>query len=310
MNYSEKVNELFLSQLKEWELARINYTQLAEVKTRTVDFGTFNILVQFNPERMRSSAAKVDQNSIESRPCFLCAVNRPSEQRGVTFEKDLIILVNPFPIFHRHLTIPSEIHSAQRILDNFDTMLILAAAIPDYVVFYNGPQCGASAPDHFHFQAGNRGFMPVEADFLRGIHTRLMKVRNGIEVWHWINYNRSIVTLRGKNKDELTSIFQSFYHYFRSIQHDRPEPMLNILAYHYNSDWIVHIFPRKVHRPVQFFAEGTEKIVLSPASVDLGGVIITPREEDFLKINRDDIADIFNQVCIDDEELPYLFSEL
>jgi len=310
MPYSEKVNELFSSQLNQWELARSNYNQLAVVKTRSLDYGNFKILVQFNPGRMPSSAAKVDPKSIESRPCFLCSGNRPSQQRGVAFEQNLTILVNPFPIFPRHLTIPSKYHTDQRILQNFGTMLLLAEAIPDFVVFYNGPQCGASAPDHLHFQAGSKGFMPLAADFLKGIHTRLLLVKNGIELWNWNNYIRGIVTMRGSDREELIRIFQSFYQKFSSIQNNSPEPMLNILVWHNINGWTIHIIPRKVHRPVQFFLEGDDKILLSPASVDLGGVIILPREEDFHKITKDDVADIFRQVCIDEDELPYLFSEI
>ena len=310
MPYTEKVNELFLSQLKEWELARQNYSQLNAVKTKNIDFGTFKIMVQFNPERMRSSAAKVDAKSVGSRPCFLCSENRPSDQRGVVFDGNMTILVNPFPIFQRHLTIPSEEHKDQRILQNFGTMLVLAEVIPDFIVFYNGPECGASAPDHLHFQAGNKGFIPLEEDFLNGNHTRLLSVNSGVELWHWHNYIRGIVTLKGSDREALNDIFQSFYQKFSLIQNDKPEPMLNILVSHNEKGWIIHIIPRKVHRPVQFFLEGDDKILLSPASVDLGGVIITPREEDFLKITKDDVTDIFSQVCLDESELRYLFSHI
>jgi len=310
MPYTEKVNELFLSQLKEWDLARQNYSQLNAVKTKNIDFGTFKIMVQFNPERMRSSAAKVDAKSVGSRPCFLCSENRPSDQRGVVFDGNMTILVNPFPIFQRHLTITSEEHKDQRILQNFGTMLLLAEAIPDFIVFYNGPECGASAPDHLHFQAGNKGFIPLEEDFLNGNHTRLLSVNSGVELWHWHNYIRGIVTLKGSDREALNDIFQSFYQKFSLIQNDKPEPMLNILVSHNEKGWVIHIIPRKVHRPVQFFLEGGGKILLSPASVDLGGVIITPREEDFHKITKDDIADIFSQVCLDESELRYFFSHI
>jgi len=310
MSYSKKVNELFHSQLKEWELARLNYSQLNAVRTKIIDFGTFKILVQFNPERMRSSAAKVDAKSIESRPCFLCSENRPSDQRGVAFDQNMTILVNPYPIFQRHLTITSEEHKDQRILQNFGTMLALAEAIPDFVVFYNGPECGASAPDHLHFQAGNSGLMPLEEDFFNGSHTRLLSVIKGVELWHWYNYLRGIVSMQGSDREALNEIFQGFYQKFSLIQNDKPEPMLNILVSRYKKDWVIHIIPRKVHRPVQFFLEGDDKILLSPASVDLGGVIITPREEDFLKITKDDIAGIFSQVCFDESEITYLFSQI
>lgn len=310
MGYSEKIDDLFSEQLVEWELAKVNYSQLEKVKTRKLDFGDFEILVQFNPERMRSSIAKVDAKSIEARPCFLCGSNRPSIQRGVPFEDRLTVLVNPFPIFHRHLTIPSEAHIDQRISPHFMTMLSLAQALPDYVIFYNGPQCGASAPDHFHFQAGNRGFLPVENDFTAGNFTRRVSAKPGIEVWLWTGYQRGILTLTGTDKEKLGRAFDQFFDSFSAVQMDRPEPMLNMLVYHTGSGWVIHLIPRKQHRPVQFFTDGPGQILLSPASVDLGGVIITPREEDFLKLNINDVKDIFRQVCLEDNELTGFISEL
>jgi hypothetical protein len=306
--YQECVDELFSSQLRDWELANINYGLLTKVKTREVDFGGFRISVQFNPERMRSSVAKVDAKSIEARPCFLCSKNRPAIQVGVSFEKDLTMLVNPFPIFTRHLTIPSEQHVDQRILPNFPALLTLAEAMPDFVTFYNGPQCGASAPDHFHFQAGNKGFLPIENDFSKRKYPRLLSEKAGVEHWNWIGYMRGIMTLKSINKEELILAFNRFYNKFSDFQPDQPEPMLNILAYFYNDGWVIHIIPRKLHRPVQFFADGEKQILLSPGSVDLGGVIITPREEDFNKINASDISDIFNQVCFDEREIPGFFN--
>jgi hypothetical protein len=308
--YSDSVNELFSAQLRDWELARVNYGLLTKVKTRNLDFGGFRILVQFNPERMRSSAAKVDARSIEARPCFLCGKNRPAVQRGVSFEKNMTVLVNPFPIFLRHLTIPSELHIDQRIGNNFENMLNLSEAIPGYVVFYNGPQCGASAPDHFHFQAGNKGFLPIETDFKERKLNRLLSVKNKVEVWHWIGYLRGIITLRSADKEMLVKAFDLFFKRFSAFQPDKPEPMLNILAYYCPDGWVIHIIPRIVHRPNQFFAGGEKQILLSPASVDLGGVIITPREEDFIKLNESDIKDIFSQVCLDENEILDFFSDL
>lgn len=308
--FSDKINDLFTAQLLEWELAKVNYSQLEKVKTKILKFGDFEILVQFNPERMRSSAAKVDSKSIGIRPCFLCQVNRPLEQHGVTFADEFTVLVNPFPIFNRHLTIPSDLHTDQRIMNNFGKMLSLAEAIPDYVIFYNGPECGASAPDHFHFQAGNKGFMPVERDFSAGKHTRLLSVKPGVEIWQWTGYIRSIITLKGFDKEKLVSVFNHFFYRFSVLQPKKPEPMLNILVYHSNEGWLIHLIPRKLHRPTQYFAEGNGQILLSPASVDLGGVIITPREEDFNRISPDDVTDIFRQVCLEETLLPDFFSEI
>jgi hypothetical protein len=257
---------------------------------------------------LRSSAAKVDARSIEARPCFLCSQNRPAVQKGVDFSDDLTILINPFPIFGRHLTIPSEKHTDQRIGPNFPSMLRLAEQLEGFVIFYNGPECGASAPDHFHYQAGNRGFLPVEKDFESGRLVKKIYSEKGIELWHWRNYLRGMMTIKGSDSADLVFIFNNFYRKFAETQSAKPEPMLNILAYFEDGYWIVHIIPRKIHRPVQFFETGEKQILLSPASVDLGGVIILPREEDFVKITENDVRDIFEQVCLSDNEVLNLFS--
>jgi hypothetical protein len=303
MGYSQSIEKLFSDQLRDWELARDNYSLLSNVMTRELDFGEFRIYVQFNPERMRSSAAKVDAKSLEARPCFLCSGNRPSQQTGVPFGKELTILVNPFPIFPKHLTIPSEIHIDQRIKINFENMLNLAESIPGFVVFYNGPECGASAPNHFHFQAGIWHFLPVEKDFANRKFVSLISTKVGVETWHWRGYMRGIVTLTGVDKDGLIRTFNSFFEKLSAFQPDKPEPMLNILAYYSPDGWIIHLIPRKLHRPHQYFAKDENQILLSPASVDLGGVIITPRKEDFNKISASDIKDIFDQVCFDENEI-------
>jgi hypothetical protein len=310
MPYSEKISELFSKQLKEWKLAKDNYCQLDKVKIKRLNFCDFEMLVQFNPERIRSSAARVDAKSIEKRPCFLCAKNRPHEQKGITSVNGLTILVNPFPIFSRHLTIPSEEHSDQRISPNFNNLLLLARSLSGYTVFYNGPQSGASAPDHFHFQAGERGAMPIENDFLNKRHCKLLSDRSGLEIWLWENYLRGIVTLKATEDSSLSGFFNHFYDKLSELQSDKPEPMLNILAYEDSGSIIVHIIPRRLHRPVQYFLEGKDQILLSPGAVDLAGLIITPREEDFRKLTENDIEDIFRQVCISQNDLSKILSEI
>jgi len=308
-DYSQKVKELFDSQLADWSQARDNYRQLDNVKVREISFAGYSIAVQFNPGRITSSAAKVDARSIEARPCFLCGNNRPAEQKGVPFSDDFVILINPFPIFRRHLTIVSGSHIPQRIAGRFGTMLSLARALPEYVIFYNGPQCGASAPDHLHFQAGNRGFLPVEKDFSNPLLCSKALTARSTEAWLWRGYGRGMVTLKGTDDTEIAGLFDRFYAGFARSQPDRPEPMLNILAYITGHEWVVHIIPRSVHRPACYFAEGDAKILLSPASVDLGGVFITPREEDFNKITQADISDILTEVCLSEEEVKKLTSQ-
>ncbi len=309
-DYSTGVSDLFAGQLNEWDLARDNYRQLDNVKIRKIFFAEFEVTVQFNPGRITSSAAKVDAGSIEARPCFLCEKNRPQQQRGLRFEQDYDILINPFPIFNRHLTIVSDTHTDQRIAGNFTTMLELAMALPGFVIFYNGPQCGASAPDHLHFQAGNKGFLPIETDFRNKSLCTMVAVDYRAELWAWQRYGRGIMTLKGTDKEALASIFGIFYKRFALTQPDRPEPMLNILASFSDNRWIIHVIPRKLHRPSCYFAEGKDKILLSPAAVDMGGVFITPREEDFIKITSTDISGIFMQTCLTDREISSLTADI
>ncbi len=306
----KNINHFIETQLPEWEMASSNYNDLKNVKTKTFLFNGFEILVQFNPKRITSSAAKVDVKSIEARPCFLCAQNRPMQQRSLPFKDDYQILVNPFPIFPRHLTIPKEQHTDQLIQLHFGDMLDLAYSLDDFVVFYNGPKCGASAPDHFHFQAGSKGFLPIEKDFHNTALVELVKVKQEVKIYQSKDYLRSAITLQSSNKESIALIFSGLYNDFHLLQPTEVEPMLNILAYFEKGEWIVHIFPRILHRPAQYFAQGEGQILLSPASVDMGGVFITPREEDFNKISMDDIADIFTQVCMDEITLHKLINRI
>jgi len=269
----DKVTHLFEEQLKEWELAKNNYKALEEVKVKTLNVNGYPYKVQFNPARITSSAAKVDPKSIQERKCFLCAENRPQEQEGIPFNERYTILVNPYPIFPRHLTIPLLEHQPQLIASRFGDMLDLAQQLDDYTVFYNGPKCGASAPDHFHFQAGNKGFLPIEKEA------------------DWKNSIR----IESDDKQEMLDNFKRIYDSL-PWQAEDTEPMLNILTWYENGKWITYLFPRKKHRPSCYFAENEAKLLISPASVDLGGVIITPLEKDFERITPEDIAGILGEV--------------
>jgi len=269
------VRRLFDEQLADWELARKNYQALEQVKTKTLFVDGYKYKVQFNPARIVSSTAKLDAQSIRERKCFLCAENRPPEQKGILFNDRYTILVNPYPIFTHHLTIPAIEHTPQQITTRFGDMLDLAQQLDNYVVFYNGPKCGASAPDHFHFQAGNKGFLPIE------------------RIWELHN----IINIESNNKNELLDHFQKIYSTLPLLPEDN-EPMMNILVWYEFEKWVVCVFPRKKHRPACYFAEGDANLLISPAAVDLGGVFITPLEKDFLKITAKDIRQILNEVVV------------
>ena len=289
----------FHEQLSEWSLARQNYEALSKVRTKEFSFGDFSIRVQFNPARIVSSAAKVDAKSIQERKCFLCPSNLPPEQRGLPICGNYQILVNPFPIFPVHLTIPDIAHIEQLIFDRYEDMLDIAAELNDFVIFYNGAKCGASAPDHIHFQAGNKGFLPIEND-LKNISRKQIYSGDKISVSTPENYLRNMFIIESDNKSAISDIFKKIYSSLE-IKENESEPMLNILTWRENKKWISCIIPRKAHRPECFFAEGDSNILISPASVDMGGVFITPLEKDFEKITADDVKKILEEVCFNEK---------
>jgi ATP adenylyltransferase/5',5'''-P-1,P-4-tetraphosphate phosphorylase II len=299
MDFSKQALTLISDQIAEWDLAAKNYGSLKTVKVKTFNFGDYHIDIQYNSERIVSSSAKVDAQSIEARPCFLCQKNLPSQQRCVSFDDKFLVLVNPFPIFPKHLTIPSVRHTDQRIIENIGMMLNLATKLEDFIVFYNGPKCGASAPDHLHFQAGNKGYLPIEVDFNNVKCCQKVRQIGSVIVSHWPNYHRGIITLNGKDKNDLSDCFNKVYSKLQILQPNEEEPMLNMLCSFDGSEWVLHIFPRTSHRPTQYFESAEKQLLLSPGSVDMGGVLILPREEDFIKITKEDVIDVLRQVCID-----------
>lgn len=293
---NRKINNLLDSQLADWELARANYAALSGVRVKELDVSGILYKVQFNPARIISSGAKVDARSIKERSCFLCPANRPPVQKGIPFEGHYDILMNPFPIFPRHLTIPEQAHVEQRIATRFGDMLSLAQLLTGYTVFYNGPRCGASAPDHAHFQAGSKGFMPIEKDWRRLVAGKVADYRNAT-LWYLDDAPRTTLVIDSPDKDTAAVLFGIVYRSLPVLPGEE-EPMLNLLTLYESGRWTVFIFPRAKHRPACYLAEGEENLLCSPASVDLGGVFITPVEKDFLKITAEDVAQILSEVCL------------
>jgi len=296
----EAVEKLFNEQMNGWPLAKQNYAALEQVRSKSFVISGYTFGVQFNPARLVSSAAKVDAASLQSRPCFLCETNRPHEQRGIPFNGRYTILVNPFPIFPRHLTIPMNIHTPQLLADSFVDMLDLAEALTDYVVFYNGADCGASAPDHMHFQAGNKGFLPFEEEWKKDKGDAVCRSGNSV-LWNWSDGMRTAFVIESDDKTAASTMFYQLYNFLKSP--DKTEPMINVLAW-FDDKWIICIFPRKKHRPVCYFAlDDLNNRLVSPASVDMGGVLITPLEKDFMRITTTDIVAIYKDVCFSAEDV-------
>jgi ATP adenylyltransferase/5',5'''-P-1,P-4-tetraphosphate phosphorylase II len=277
MNLQAEIDNLFSSQMKKWEQLRNGIRQLDDTEEKVITWGDgFNVKIQFNPARMVSTSAKIDKESIENRPCFLCEANRPALQKGILFMEKYIILCNPFPILGNHLTIPLHSHVPQLIRNKVGDMLSLAEQLPDYVLFYNGPKCGASAPDHFHLQAGLKSPQLLQGD----------------------NVLRSCLMIESGNKSEVEELFEDVYQYLHHRQPKEDEPMMNIIAYIEQNRYKLNLFPRKAHRPRQYYENGSKQLLISPGALDMAGMIICVREEDFKKIGTHDIEDIYSQVSL------------
>lgn len=306
-----KVERLFEDQLQNWKLAFNGYQSLTKVQKKLFEFDGFSIEAHYNPGRIISSSAKVDEKSINERPCFLCVTNLPADQRAVKVIGNYIILVNPFPIFHKHFTIPSQNHVPQLIKNEFENLLLITSKLGSgFSLFYNGPKCGASAPDHLHFQAGNYGFMNIDNEYenILGKYGEVVYSDDEMSVSVVTGCLRNFISLKSDNISKLESEFGNIYNILTDGESGE-EPMLNIIST-YNNGWRVLIFPRIRHRPSYFFDEGKNKILISPAAVDLGGVLIFPRAEDFNKITVELVVDIYKQVTFNDEMFKNLSRKL
>ncbi len=277
MKLPQEIDKLFEEQRKNWPQLDRALSQLKLTREKKYDWGYGNnVIVQYNPSRIISATAKIDKASIESRPCFLCETNRPKLQKGIPFLGKYIILANPYPILENHLTIALHSHVSQRIRKKIGEMLIFAENLSDYIIYYNGPKSGASAPDHFHFQAGLKTDILMQGD----------------------NELRTCMIIEAETKEEVEEIFEDIYLYLHYRQPGEEEPLMNIIAFVENNKYVLHVFPREKHRPRQYYAQGDKQLIISPGAIEMAGLIITTREEDIEKIRKEDIEDIYSQVSM------------
>ena len=288
---------LWQEQLLSWPLAATYYGSLQKVKTREFEFDHTRVLVQFNPARATSTTAKTDAAAIAQRPCFLCVCNRPIEQRSVD-AGDYYVLVNPFPIFRQHFTIPHKQHLPQQILPYFADFLFFARELPDFVVFYNGPRCGASAPDHLHFQAGNKGVLPLIDEYLSNPHQAVVIENSGdARLLQCTGVLRQVLVIESNSIHSMVELFSKVYHSLPADQDN--EPMMNVAGLYENGKWITFVLPRVAFRPWQFNASEPDHLMISPAAIEMTGILITPVEDHFQKITPEDIESIYHQISPD-----------
>lgn len=308
---SSQAIELLTKQLVTWPLAAENYRALKSAKLRIFQMEGFMLKIQFNPARILSSGAKVDTQSLKKRKCFLCLEQLPLEQERLSFGPNYLILTNPYPIFKEHFTIPSRLHTRQSIAERFGDFLELAQRLSPFTIFYNGPKCGASAPDHAHFQAVTRSVMPldneIEQQLQRYGHVVCQEESGNIQTL--THYLRNGFVIRTSTMATAIHLFTKIYKTLE-IKPDEYEPRMNLFASYIEKMWTIVVIPRRQHRPWQYDAQGKEHLLSSPGAADIGGLFITSLEEDFEKVTPELLRDIYEQVCLNNEEIEKIAREI
>jgi hypothetical protein len=275
---------------------------LENVRIRKLSFCGSSIKLQFNPARIVSTGASIDSRSIEERPCFLCPHNLPELQRGILYHRQFMILCNPYPIVRRHFTLSHVDHIPQSFLSGIDFFLKFAADLsPYYNVFYNGPYAGASAPDHLHFQVLPSDILPIEEELRESRNHCFLKSRNGISIWTADIPERRIILIEGKSTDGLAAALTTVMDRLISAVKAVDEPIMNVLCSYREQTWKLVMFFRRKHRPDVYYLHGKEQILVSPGLLEMGGLVITPVEKDFLTLDEKLIRHIYNDVSLDKE---------
>ena len=305
-----EIENFFESEKKNWSEAATRYEALSGVQTKELNFqfSPFNsqlstITAQWNPARMVSTGANISKQAIEKRPCFLCDCNQPAEQHALPVMQKYQLLINPFPILPKHFTIPTREHTPQRIKGHFQDLFKIAQQMPDYIVFYNGPLCGASCPDHMHLQAGSRGVAPLERDWKRIYEPAQKPFAEGISLL--TNYACPVLVIRTADATEAQESFNRIYNAL-PLHEGETEPRMNIVCWQQDGEVVTLVFPRAKHRPDCYSAQGEEQLLISPGALDMCGLLITPREQDFRKLTPEQAASILKEVSIKLNEIKSL----
>ena len=302
------ISRFFNRQLEMWEDARHRFRDLKHVEVRQL---SDQLKVQFNPARIVSTGAKIDKHTLGERPCFLCERNRPKEQMTKQIDDHFQLLVNPFPILPVHFTIPATKHQPQSIYRHYGEMHRLLSLHSELMVFYNGPKCGASAPDHLHFQAGTSGVLPLQTNWQRLSRslTDVISLNDEEKISVLSDFLVPAFVIIAKSEDSDEELFHRLYRSM-PMRGDESEPMMNIIAWRKGDEFISVVIPREKHRPDAYFAEGEAQMMVSPGALDMAGLIITPREEDFSKINLDKATALLRECGISAEKMEAIVSNL
>ena len=305
------LQRFFNRQLERWGDARKRYHDLRNVKTRELVVGASSIQVQWNPARMVSTGASIDKQTIQERPCFLCEQNRPKEQFKKSIDSQYDLLVNPFPILPTHFTIPSVKHRPQLIREAYGEIHKLLEEYPELMVFYNGPKCGASAPDHAHFQAGTSGRLPLQKSWKRLSHnlTQIISLNDDENISLIEDYPCPALLIRSRSQYGDEQLFLRLYEALPQRE-DESEPMMNIVSWRKDEEYYSVVFLRGKHRPDCYYAEGADQFIISPGALDMAGLIITPRQEDFERLTPEKALGILSEVSLSKDQLQQVIDHL
>ena len=302
------ISRFFNRQLEKWDNARHRFRDLKHVETKKL---SEEVRLQFNPARIVSTGAKIDKKTLGERPCFLCDKNRPKEQMSQQIDERFHLLVNPFPILPVHFTIPARKHQPQAIYKNYGEMHRFLSLHSELMVFYNGPKCGASAPDHLHFQAGTSGILPLQANWQRLSRnlTDIISLNDEEKIAVVRDFIVPAFVIISKSEESDETLFHRLYKSM-PMRGDETEPMMNIIAWRKGDEYISVVIPREKHRPEAYFAEGDAQVMVSPGALDMSGLIITPREEDFHKSTEESATTILQECGISTEKMNSIVTKL
>jgi len=299
------VRALIAQQLENWLELKQAHALLEQALFRTLPLNDLAITLQCNPGRMISARSPVDKESIRKRPCFLCLQNLPADQRALLYGDEWLILNNPAPLFPDHLVISHTGHCLQRIEPALPAMIALTRELDfSFIAFYNGPACGASAPDHLHFQMAPAGAIPLVEQIKKLMEKEssnpvLKKIEESPEGTCFTGYPdfRSVFVCKTKSPDFLQERFSRALCSLPAPVAGEEEAMVNVIIAGSSGTYYGILFPRKAHRPACYFKDDPEKMVISPGAVDVGGLLILPRREDFDRLDRETVLSIFAEVC-------------
>lgn len=302
------ISRFFNRQLEVWTDARHRFRDLKHVETRQF---SDQLKLQWNPARIVSTGAKIDKKTLGERPCFLCDKNRPKEQMSKQIDEKFHLLVNPFPILPVHFTIPARKHQPQLIYKNYGEMHSFISLHSDLMVFYNGPKCGASAPDHLHFQAGTNGILPLQTNWQRLSRnlTDIISLNDEEKISVVRDFIVPAFVIISKSAESDEALFRRLYKAMPQ-RGDETEPMMNIISWRKGEEFISVVIPREKHRPEAYFAEGDAQFVVSPGALDMSGLIITPREEDFRKLTEEKALSLLQECGVSEEKMNAIIAKL